>query len=58
MAKVRITAGYWAGQEGDMAADQAADADGRVVVRMPGNRLVEFAPEVVDLVIDDEPEAE
>lgn len=51
MSRVKITEGAWKGQEGELVSEPDASP---VLVRMPGNRLVEFAPERVDLVLDED----
>jgi hypothetical protein len=54
MVKVKITAGVWKDQEGEYVRDEGS----AVVVRMPGNRIVEFAPERVEVIVDESEKAE
>ena len=70
MSKFKVLEGSWRGQTGEFVREESAkvveEVEGvahevekvvAVVLRMAGTRLVEFAPERVEAVVEDEPEA-
>ena len=63
MSKFKVLEGAWKGQVGEFvrqefdAAEAEAEKAVAVVLRMAGARLVEFAPERVEAVVEGEPEA-
>ena len=54
--RVRITEGAWKDTEGEYVRDEPSGGEGvagKVVVRMPGERLVEFPAERVEFIADE-----